>query len=590
MSDFERFAALFDGFKQRFGRYDVAGGDKVEGEKVQGKARTVDRPLTIDLYEKHLEGSVGIGVIPLRDDDTVRFAAIDIDVYKQEDRAKRNLTHEDIAQSLAATPLIVTRSKSNGIHVWLFASKPVRAENAVAYLHSIAAMLGVSGTEVFPKQTARANDQDIGNWINLPYFGRTTRRAVVPVTENGVTSFHDLTLDTFLDAAETASLTVDDDWLITNTFEHGSQRDGSSDAPSDMFLDGPPCLQSLIVGWASKREAIQKKFDTGQITQDQYDKQMKFTYPQLTKGARDHTFLQVGLYLRRRLNGDVEPDAALSQEDRDKLEEQLHDAHRKWGVAVHGTDFIGNEAKLGIANDIQRLAKQAAKGKWGYKCTQEPLKGFCNRRLCTKRKFGIGVSRADVPEISDFTIMTSEDRQYFLTFGETRIHIADVETLMSQTRFRNAITNQADVVWPMMPNPKYEEMIAALIKDAKEQNRLISPPPDSDRKSIVLDLLSDFITSKRIERGQNDASFHNGRVIWDEDEKHAWFKLKEFMSYVRNAGHVWTHTVVSKMLVEDFGVTPRGNTFIGGKQARPYVVEVARLEHLLTVGVADGED
>lgn len=590
MTDFERFAALFDGFKQRFGRYDVAG-DARDGEKVQGKARTVDRPLTIDLYEKHLEGKVGIGVIPLREDDTVSFAAIDIDVYNREDREKRALTHEDVALALFDSPLIVTRSKSNGIHVWLFAHKPVSAECAVGYLHSVAASLGVAGTEVFPKQTSRANDHDIGNWINLPYFGRTTRQAVVPSSESGVTSFRDLGFDEFLEVAETAALTVDDAWLASNTVTHPTQRDGNVPR-AKLFHDGPPCLQSLLVGWPDKRKAIQEKFDRGQITQDQYDKQMKYTTPQLGEGARDNIFLQVGLYLRRRINGETDPDAALDKNQKAQLLEELQNAHRQWGVAVFGPKFIedDNEQNLGIADDLPRIATQAAKGKYGYACTQEPQKGFCNRRLCLKRKFGIGVSRSDWPEITDFTIMTSEDRQYFLTFNGKRIHIPDVESLVSQSRFRNAILNQSDFMWPTMPGPKYEEMMTALIKDATDQNRLIAPPPDSDRRSILLDLLTDFIYSKRIERGQNDASFHNGRVLWDDDEKHAWFKLKEFVSFVRNEGHMWSHVLISKMLVEDFGVSHLGNTFIGGKQARPYIVEVASLARLAEEGFEHEDD
>lgn len=563
MNNGERFAQLFRGFTARYGRYDITDASKPE-EKVAGRARTVDEQISPKNYEEHVAGRVGIGVIPLREDNRVNFAAIDIDVYKQEEKKKRNLTHADVALALFETPLIVTRSKSGGIHVWLFSREGVSARLATDYLQSQAYKLGVAGTEVFPKQTERAADNDVGNWINLPYFG-DTRKAVIPNKVKGVYEFIDAELDQFLAIAETASESVTDDWLIDNTKIPPSQR-GSTES-TEMWFDGPPCLQSLIVGHPERVEVIERKFKRGEITEDQYKKQIAFTKPQLTDGARDHTFLNVGHYLRRRMN-EHDQDAALSQEDVRELEKELIKVHTRW------TEVSGDPDK---ERDLGRLARQAGKGKWGYACTQEPLKSFCNRRLCMKRKFGVGTVQNDETAIAGFTIVKSSERQYFMTVNDKRVHIPDAKTLHNQHMFAQEILNQTDRMWRTMQDPKYRDMMDALLANADE----IDPPPDADTFSIGLNALTDFVHDRKIAKGQNDAALHQGRVIWSEDEVTAIFRLDQFMAYLRSRGVTWTPNYTGKMLKNDYGVLTRGNTDIGGRQVRPYEVNIQHLRDLV---------
>jgi hypothetical protein len=563
MDSAERFARLFRGFTARFGRYDISDAFN-SGEKVSGRARTVDEKISLKNYRDHLAGQTGIGVIPLREDNRVNFAAIDIDVYKQEEKKNRNLTHEDVALALSDTPLIVTRSKSGGIHIWLFSRESVCARLATDYLQAQAYILGVSGTEVFPKQTERAASSDVGNWINLPYFGET-RKAIIPNKVNGVYEFIEADLEQFLDIAEMASEVVTDDWLIENTRIPSSQR--NSTETTKMWFDGPPCLQSLVVGHPERVEVIERKFKRGEITEDQYKKQLAFTKPQLTAGARDHVFLNVAHYLRRRMN-EHNQDAALSEEEVAKLEKELIKVHTQWTVVSGDPDK---------ERDLTRLARQAGKGKWGYSCTKEPLKSFCNRKLCMRRKFGVGTVQNDETAITGFTIVMSSERQYFLTVNDKRVHIPDARTLYNQNMFAQEILNQTDRMWRTMQDAKYRDMIDALLADADK----IDPPPDSDTFSIGLNALNDFVHDRKIAKGQNDAALHQGRVIWSEDETTAIFRLDQFIAYLRSRGVTWTPNYTGKMLKNDYGVLTRGNTEIGGRQVRPYEVNLQNLRDLV---------
>ena len=564
MNNGQRFAALFRGYEKRYGRYDITS-ETVAEEKVAGKARTVDQEITLDDYASHVEGGVGIGVIPLREDSKINFAAIDIDVYNQQEQKARNLTHADIALALMETPLIVTQSKSGGIHVWLFASTPVSAKLATDYLKAQAAHLGVAGCEVFPKQTERHSDEDVGNWINLPYYGGK-RVAVIPSKSGSVVEYIEPELELFLDIAEGAAKTVTEDFLIENTKLPSTQR--GTGEHTELWFDGPPCLQTLLNGHPEKVAGIKKKFDTGAITEEQFKKQMAFTTPQLGEGARNWCFFNVGLYLRRRQN-EHDPDAALDKDDQVLLKKSLKEVHEEWRV------ITGDK---GIGPELDTIAKQASKGKWGYKCTDEPLKGHCNRRLCLQRKFGVGTGSSDSAfAISGFTIVDTEDKQYYMNVGDKRVYVPDIGCLLNQSEFGKIVANAIDRVWVTMADPKFKQMMDGLLEKADH----IEGPPDSDRRAVILNALREFVHDKSIEWGKSESAIFNGRAVWTEDASEAWFKFDQFTEFLRGKGIQMGNNKVADMLKNDLGVTYRGNTHIGNRQVRPYVVDLKHLDSLM---------
>ena len=219
-SQVQRFTALFDGYTKAFGKFQIERTN--ERGKKEGRAYTVREPLTADHYTQHLNGTLGIGVIPLGDDQLVRFAAIDIDDYSED------VIDFERKVSERGLPLVICRSKSGGVHAYLFLKEAVEAAQVRAKLELYAAQLGHGGCEIFPKQSSRVNEQDTGNWINLPYFNAadTDRYAV-----------HDgaaLSFAAFLDHAEACA--APPDIFAAST---------SIDPKKGPFSDGPPCLQHL---------------------------------------------------------------------------------------------------------------------------------------------------------------------------------------------------------------------------------------------------------------------------------------------------------------------------------------------------------
>ena len=178
---------LFKGLTRAHGRYTVQGRD-AKKNKVEGKASTVQNELTEIEWYNHLAGKQGIGVVPINDDNKCSFAAIDIDVY--------DLDFNDLEAKLnkLKLPLVICRTKSGGAHLYLFLVEPTPAIDVRDRVTQWAVALGFPGVEVFPKQDYLACPEDVGNWINMPYFDseRTTRYCIKDGKALDVNQFIDL--------------------------------------------------------------------------------------------------------------------------------------------------------------------------------------------------------------------------------------------------------------------------------------------------------------------------------------------------------------------------------------------------------------
>lgn len=170
----DRFRKLFAGLDRAHGRYDLTG-ERSEKGKVKGKALTLQEPVTDELWEQHLNGQQGLGVVPIMDNGCCWFGVIDIDVYDLDlidlERKSRELD----------LPLILLRSKSGGAQMYVFFKEPTSASLIRQSLDSWATQLGHPGVEIFPKQEELAGKEDVGNWINMPYFKAedTERYAII---------------------------------------------------------------------------------------------------------------------------------------------------------------------------------------------------------------------------------------------------------------------------------------------------------------------------------------------------------------------------------------------------------------------------
>jgi len=220
--DIQDFYLLFRGNPRGHGQYNIQG-KVVEGKKAKGRAFTKKGEATEEDYKNHLEGKQGLGIVPILEDSTCWWGAIDIDVYDLDIVALDKRIKE------LSLPLITCRTKSGGAHLYLFArDEPIKAPILREQLLIFAQALGYPKAEIFPKQDKIDRDTDIGNWINLPYFDAENTARYALMADKA------LSLTEFLDAADIMRITEAE--LLKTEPETFTEDD----------LDGaPPCIQAL---------------------------------------------------------------------------------------------------------------------------------------------------------------------------------------------------------------------------------------------------------------------------------------------------------------------------------------------------------
>tara|TARA_R110002072_G_scaffold211501_2_gene369074 strand:+ start:51 stop:650 length:600 start_codon:yes stop_codon:yes gene_type:complete len=162
----DRLGSLFKGLKRAHGVFEITG--QKENGKYEGNVKTVQEPVTDVLWERHINGEQGLGVIPINEQDCCWWGCIDIDIYPA--------PYDEIQSKVIelGLPLIMVLSKSGGIHLFLFLRHNYAASLVQETLKIFAEALGYGGCEIFPKQVC-LKPGETGNWLNMPYFGDTRK-------------------------------------------------------------------------------------------------------------------------------------------------------------------------------------------------------------------------------------------------------------------------------------------------------------------------------------------------------------------------------------------------------------------------------
>lgn len=232
----DKFMSLYHGLKRAHGMYTI--GETAANGKVGGRAKTLSQELTRQKYKDHLSGKHGIGVVPIREDNSCSFGVIDIDEYNG---TTKHAVIERDAKALGL-PLVICRSKSDGAHCYLFLTEPIPAGDMMDKMASIAVQLGHPGVEIFPKQRNLANKDDCGNWINIPYcdWEFPTRYAII--------DGEPADLEEFINYAWDQKITPEQFYALDTELE-----------VSDNLEGAPPCLVALAqqtVGEGGRNNAM----------------------------------------------------------------------------------------------------------------------------------------------------------------------------------------------------------------------------------------------------------------------------------------------------------------------------------------------
>lgn len=474
MSDKEaqvgRFMALFSGREGVMGTFIAKGTD---GKKSIGEAKMLERSAIASDYEAHLfDSKCSIGQVPIRDDNTCVFGAIDYDVYDENYAGLLNDIHRN---NLSLVPCI---TKSGGLHLYVFFSEPVPAILVRDLLKKYSSILGVasiitrqgtvSDVEIFPKQNT-VTEYTKGSFINLPYHNGTR----LALDAQGNT----LDLDLFLDIAESKKISRKD----VEIFLEPAQ--GEND-PGGTWHGIAACIFPML------------KMNDGKIP----------------SGARNDGLMAFATFFRKKYKDHEERDAVV-------LEYTL-----KANDQFCSPPLDPDEVKTLVNSN---LAKE-----YNYKCQDLPLQPHCNSTECRKRKFGVGCDEHE--ETWDFeglTCVLGEPPTILWTINGREIEF-EFEDLVEGNRKRIAhkIFREAKMLTPKKYT--YQE-ISALFSKQWNDRKEVSIGLDGTPKGILFSHLNRYVENNNTEYNNRDEMFSHvrkGSVVIKN--RKIYFKMDSFIAYL----------------------------------------------------------
>ena len=450
----QEFIKNFTGLERNYGYCNISNGYK---DPDTGKIRFKNgdygwsgKPITQFDYKQHLDGTKSIGIQPCNDSDLARFGAIDIDpkIYKNLD-VKYYL---DIIQE-KELPLIPVKSKSGGLHLYLFTKELVRAKVIKDFLEDVLFLFKLPiNTEIFPKQTKLGSDTNgnkvNGNFINLPYFGKKERVALDP-------SGKEIPFDVFLQCVELNKVDSNQIKELSDNLIQKALTGGAEE-----FKDGPPCLAIL-----SKNKM---------------------------KDGRDRFLYNYMVFAKKKYSDDWKNKVLQAGRNYFEFNQTWTDDHIKMKI------------------------KNWEKQEKGHTCNDDLLAPVCVKSECVKRKFGIiSDKKIDWPLMTNLIkVDFKPDPEYYLTVenkkGESvSVHAKDVNKLKDQKELRGLVMAQADIFPPPIKAMDFHAMINALL----DTQDTVQPAPGTRPIEILKKLIREHINGPQ---ATTHNSFLSGNVLKDE--------------------------------------------------------------------------
>lgn len=455
----QKLHEIFHGSSRAHGSFTVDNSSL--GKKTQGTAKTIKTAgASLKHWQDHISGKEGLGVIPIDEENSVKWGAIDIDIYSL-DLEKLVARIEEFK-----LPLVVCRSKSGGAHVFCFLKQNAPAADMQDKLREIAAGLGYGGVEIFPKQREVLVERgDIGSWLNMPYFeGDDSLRYGFDVKGKA------LSLEKFIPFVEKRCINHEE--LV------------ALEVPIvDDMVDGPPCLQVLL----------------------------KQGFPE---GTRNNGLFNVGVYLKK--------------SNPENWETAIEEYNRKY---VHPPL---------PAQEVLTLISTLKKKEYNYKCSDEPIKSYCNVAKCRGCKFGVGGGNT-APTFSSLSKLDTKPPLWFLSINDKRLEL-NTEQLQNQLKFQRACMEILNMMPPRMNDRAWQALIQSLMDSGME---VIEVSEDVTIEGQFMELLESFCTDMAQANTRDEILL--GKPF-TEDGK-TYFRIKDLKDYLvkHRFTEMETNRVASKL-------------------------------------------
>lgn len=489
--------ALFAGYEGQHGTHGVPDLDP-NGLKwaIKKTAKTIKQAVTLAMWEAHLDGKRPLGIPPIRVDSTCLWGSIDIDHY--------DIDLTEIVKRVedAGLPLVPCRSKSGGLHLFMFFAEPVPASAAQGVLRDLAASIGFAGSEIFPKQTQVIEERgDKPNWIVMPYFGDDFG-GKLKMQRGLKKTGAEMTVGEFLSMAEKRRVTPEQLTALTQNVKpapaaaKGKKANGTGNEggkrPALPYGDGPPCLTHLAAAG----------------------------FPE---GGRNNALFHIGVYLKKANPTD-------------------------WQKHLESDNQLYMKPPL-PAEEVDAVIKSLQRKEYEYKCKDQPMVSHCNSVVCRGRKHGVGVG-GSYPEILGIDKLDTEPPVWFVQIPGHRIPMT-TDDLQNYTRFHKKCIEAANVIYKMIPMPVWWSILG----EAMQKVETIDAPEDIGLAGVFLEMLETFLTNRM--RGKQKEDLLRGAPWEDEEAGRHYFQLAPLEKFLQREGVRDVNRFTLKTRIETLGGSHR---------------------------------
>ena len=471
-----RMAVLFAGHEGAYGTHGdpIVNGARGGKREIKSTARTLVGAVTVEMWEDHLAGGRPLGVIPIREDSTCLWGAIDVDRY--------DLVLGEVAAELErrGAPLVACRSKSGGLHAYVFLSEPAPAAEVRGWLAAAAAAMGWAGSEIFPKQSEVRSDRgDVGNWMTMPYHGgdATERYGVRP--GSGLP----MRVGEFLDWAEARRGPLSaarQPRAVAPKTKRGAR---SGAGP---LADGPPCLQHL-------------------------------TASGFPDGTRNSGLFNLALYARRKW-ADGDWAAEVRRMNRESMVPPLPD------------------------EEVDGVIDRVASGKYNYQCRSQPCVSYCDAGTCRTRTFGVGGGDEDEasrwPTLSNLTKLDADPPLWFVDVDGRRLELTNPQ-LWNYAAFAEVALAHLNRAYRPVKRQTWTDQLAALM----DVMTIIEVPPEVSTAGVFWEKATDFLTG-RFTGTERDALLGGRPYFCEEEGKYYFRMQDLMLHLDREGFRQWSRTKI----------------------------------------------
>jgi hypothetical protein len=470
-------------------------------------------------------------VIPIREDSKCVWGSIDIDDY--------DVDAVDVIKRVDAAklPLVPCRSKSGGLHLFLFMAEWTEAARVQGCLRDIAASLGFAGSEIFPKQTKiMAEKGEQGNWMVMPYYGSDYEGKIkfqYGLKKTGA----EMTLEEFLSHAEKRRITeeqIDELKLKRASGTGGKTKSKRMNGtplgrePKVPFGNGPPCLQHMAQGG----------------------------FP---ADGRKRAIFMMGIFLKRAYPNDWQ--TRLDQDNQRYLKPPLP------------------------ADEINSVIKSLEKKDYEYTCKEQPMQSYCDSVVCRGRKFGVGAG-GEYPTIDAISKLNTDPPLWFVEIPGAHLSVT-TEELTNYRKFHSQCVSRAEP--PVAFKLIRDEVWMGILNDAFSKGvDIVEVGPDVGAGAVFHELLEEFLTNRT--RGLRREDLLRGAPWEDEETGRHLFRLQDFMKFLTRQGSKLHRNEVAARIKNDYGGGPYQTKVKGEVVVRCWFVPVDRVGRAPTLDAPHEEE